>query len=94
MHCISIIHCNKLYFSQGGGETELVSGVYTFSLNQIEKQTRKEKSQLVATLETDGTLRGLFKKNFYARNLRMFYSRRDRARNKELKKYPGQANLA
>jgi hypothetical protein len=24
----------------------------------------------------------------------MFYSRRDRARNKELKKYPGQANLS
>jgi hypothetical protein len=35
-----ICNCN---FSQGGGETELVSGVYTFSLNQIEKQTRKEK---------------------------------------------------
>jgi hypothetical protein len=86
MHCISLIHCNKSYFSQGKEETELVSGVYTFSLNQIEKQTRKEKSQLVATLETDGTLRGLFKKNFYARNLRMFYSRRDRARNKEIKK--------
>ena len=43
MHCISLIHCNKLYFSQGGGETELVSGVYTFSLNKLEKQTRKEK---------------------------------------------------
>jgi hypothetical protein len=43
MHCISLIHCNKLYFSQKGGETELVSGVYTFSLNKLEKQTRKEK---------------------------------------------------
>jgi hypothetical protein len=86
MHCISLIHCNKLYFSQGKGETELVSGVFTFSLNQIEKQTRKEKKSASSNTGDLWNLTRSLKKNFYARNLRMFDSRRDRARNKEIKK--------